>query len=168
MTNKIYLVRIIYWNVILKYLLIILNGILLFSCIEHGVNQYLHDNKISINYSIEKSKYIDQNYEKFDLTNEQKLNLNEFLELFNLSTKYYKHIINKNVFEYEIIGINIFSKSNVDNKTIYGFLINFYSLDKLFDYSEYNKEGDFWKTYNIALYQHINNKIEFIGWFFKK
>jgi len=138
-------------------------GFLLFSCIENNkFNEYIKLNNMEINYSIEDSEFIGYYFYTFELTNEQKDNLLNFINIFESSDEYIRNIYNENVIHYKLNRIDIIEFNNIDNQ--YGIHIIFYSKNKLVDYSIYDGEKMLWWTFNIALFQIINGEIKFDGW----
>ena len=114
------------------------------------------------NYSIEDSMCIGNDFDTFELSNEQKDNLLNFINIFESSDEYIRNIYNENVIQYKLDRIDIIEFNNFDNQ--YGLNIIFYSKNKLVNYSIYDEEKNLWRTLNIALFRIVNEKIKFDGW----
>ena len=149
-----------------KYLPIII-VLILFSCTTNNVfNEYINNNNISALYSTDDSKYIGIDFETFDLSSEQKDNLMYFIETFQSSKIYIKNINYKSLVKYDVMKIDL-AKIDVigfNNEKEYGIYCIFYSKNKITEYSKFDNTENLWLTFNIALYQFNNNKLEFNGW----
>jgi hypothetical protein len=134
---------------------------LLFSCITYKDNTdyylFAKNNNILINYSIDDSEFIDNNFVRYKLTDEQKRELMKFLDMFESTDEYIKNIIHRTTFKYDIQSINVF-------QSYYGLSISFYSTKRLAEHSEYDEENGYWYTFNIADFTIENGKMRFIGW----
>jgi hypothetical protein len=151
-----------------KFQIIIL-GLILFSCVENDeFHEYLKNNNINILYSIEESKYIGIDLETFDLSNEQKNNLRRFLTLFQSSNQYIKDINYENLKKNDLRKIDLIRMDVIgfNNKVEYGIYAVIYSKDKMVDYSTFDEKENLWRTFNIAIYQIIDDKLEFKGFCF--
>jgi hypothetical protein len=133
------------------------------SCVNNkntlSYNLYTSRNNINVNYSIETSMFIDNDFESSSLTSEQQVNLINFLKKFESNTINIENIIQKDVFKYDIKNINVFPNNN------YWFAIVFYSKNKLVDYSKYDENEMCWKTGNYAIFKIEGDKIIFLGWY---
>jgi hypothetical protein len=140
---------------------------LLFSCITYKDNTdhylFAKNNNILINYSIDDSEYVDFGVGAQELTEEQKKELMNFLEMFESTDEYIKNIIHKTTFKYDIKSIYVFPHFN--GGYYYGLGTIFYSTKKLAEHSKYDEENEYWYTFNIAEFIIENGKMRFIGWF---
>jgi hypothetical protein len=146
---------------------IIIIGLVLLSCVENSnFHEYVKNNNIYISYSIDISKCIGTDFETFDLSNEQKNDLIHFINVFYSSDKYIKNINYENLVKYDIRRIDLMRIDVIrfNGKVEYGIYCVFYSGEKIVDHSEFDKDRNSWRTFNIALYQINNDDIKFNGW----
>jgi hypothetical protein len=151
----------------------------LFSCSTNGesgkynisfsneFNEYIKNNNIHISYSIDNSKYVGPDFYTFDLSKEQKENLIHFIQIFQSSDKYIKYINYENLAKYDIkrIDIRTIDVIGFNIKAQYGIYCTFHSKNKIAEYSVFDKAENLWWTFNIALYQIINDDdLKFDGW----
>jgi len=91
-----------------------------------------------------------------------------FIEIFQSTDKYIKYInydsIKDDVMRIDLRRIDVigFNKGVVEEK--YGIYCMFYSKNKLVEYSQFYEKENLWWTFNIALYEIINDKLKFRGW----
>jgi hypothetical protein len=139
---------------------------LLLNCVTNKEDKnyysFTKENNINVNYLIDDSEFIDNDFLIYKLTFEQKEKLMIFLKIFESTDEYIENIIHRTVFRYDISKIDLFK--NYYNDYNYGFYINFYSTEKIALHSEYDNSRACWQTFNIALFRVENNKIIFIGW----
>jgi hypothetical protein len=161
-------------SIIMKRYAIIIIGLVLFSCVENNKSfvenrnfrEYIKNNNICISYSIDISKYIGKDFETFDLSNEQKNDLIHFINVFQSSDKYIKNINYENLAKDDTRRIDLkrIDVIGFNGKAEYGIYCVFYSGEKIVDHSEFDKDKNLWRTFNIALFQINNDDIKFNGW----
>ena len=148
----------------MKYIISVLCFLLL-NCVTNkgNINYYsfTKENNINVNYLINDSEFIDNDFVTYKLTLEQKEKIMNFLRIFESTDEYICSIIHRTVLEYDIIKIDLFY-NNYDYN--YGLYINFYSTEKIAQHSKYDNIKGYWQTFNIAYFKMENDKIIFIGW----
>ncbi|MDR1839225.1 MAG: hypothetical protein LBQ93_06555 [Treponema sp.] len=146
----------------MKYIILVFCFLLLNCVTKKGnINYYsfIKENNINVNYLINDSEFIDNDFVTYKLTLEQKEKIMNFLRIFESTDEYIYYIVHRAVFKYDIIKIDLFY-----NDYDYGFYINFYSTEKITQHSKYDNINECWQTFNIAYFKMENDKIIFIGW----
>jgi hypothetical protein len=133
---------------------------------------------ININTSLENSFYRDYSLQKdeeyfsdiflndFDLnlSNEQRIKLEEFFRIFLSDNKYIEQLqlsSKTNTFSINNIFIEHYPWAKEDYIVL---SIMFYSEKKIWALWQFDIENNIWRAYNMASYKFSNDKIELIGW----
>jgi hypothetical protein len=172
---KIVLISFIFIGGYMRYAILIFS-IFLINCVTNkefiDYYSFIKENNINLNYSIDDSVYvsygrdddyyIDNDNAARELTDEQRIKLNIFLEMFELDYRNIENIIHRTAFKYDVLQIVLFDYWRGGYS--YCLCTNFYSTERLAEHSKYDDEYKCWKTFNIALYVIEDNKIRFTGW----
>jgi len=132
---------------------------------------------ININTSLERSFYRDYslqedeayysdiplNYFDLNLTAEQKMKLERFIEIFLSDNKYLQVSSKTSTFSINNFFIEHYSWAKEDDIVL---SIMLYSEDKIWELWQFDMENNIWWAFNMAYYTFSNDIIELKGWGF--
>jgi hypothetical protein len=156
-----------------KIFLLLILIIILLSCntfSNNNIKRYMESTynnyPININFSLDntfcRNNYIDD----YNLTHEQKIILEKFIEIFNSNNENINELKKQSKTDTYSIN-NIFIEYVDFMKEYYIVLaITFYSDHKIWEMWQYDEKNNFWWVFNCAVYSINENDIEIVGWYF--
>jgi hypothetical protein len=161
-----------WFRTLLFTIFIIANKNILFA--EENINENIklymelkyNNYPININLSLENSFCRYGNMDDKILTDEQKIILGKFIEIFNSDNRYINELERQS--KTKTFSINSIFIEYIDFRKEYVIVLSiiFYSDRKIYEMWQYDETNNFWWTFNCPIYSISGNDLKLYGWYF--